>query len=275
MSNIYKTNFDNIKEVYKNIFDALERALKKFDIDFYLIGAQSRDVWINHLDLYARATRDIDFSVFIKDHEKWNQLTAFLISEEGFARDKKEPYRFYSGAIVDLIPFGGIEENGEVRLDNPATELSVYGCKEVTEEAVVLEGGFKVITLPGLCIMKLIAWNERPDRRAKDWEDFLFILTNYHEIAGEQLFEGNHDDLFDDNFELPIAAARMLGRNMRSVLNKNQKLKTKVVDILLHHLKGYGYEQINDMYRVRESDDRIILHLKLISETVKGINDTD
>ncbi len=35
MSNIYRTNFDGVKEVYKGIFDALERALIKFDIDYY------------------------------------------------------------------------------------------------------------------------------------------------------------------------------------------------------------------------------------------------
>ena len=57
MSNIYKTNFDGVKEVYKGIFDALERALIKFDIDYYLIGAQSRDIWTNHLPLEKRTTR--------------------------------------------------------------------------------------------------------------------------------------------------------------------------------------------------------------------------
>lgn len=201
MSNIYNTNFERIKIVYSNIFEALERALKKFDIDFYLIGAQSRDVWISHLDLDFRTTRDIDFSVYIQDYKTWNDLTEYLIHQEGFTREEKEPYRFYLDQMVDLIPFGGIEENGEVVLPNPDTELSVYGCKEVTEEAFVMESEFKVITLPGLCILKLIAWNEKPDQRAKDWNDFLFILIHYHEIAGEQLFEGSHDDLFDDNFE--------------------------------------------------------------------------
>ena len=273
MSNFYKTNFEQIKETYKDIFDALERALTRFDIDFYLIGAQSRDVWISHLDLDFRTTRDIDYSVFIKDHETWNSLTEYLINEEGFKRDQKEPYRFYLDEMVDLIPFGGIEENGEVVLDNPTTELSVYGSKEVTEEAIVMEGGYKVITLPGLCIMKLIAWNEKPDQRAKDWDDFLFILNNYHLIAGEQLFEGNYDDLIKDNYELPIASARMLGRHMAPVLNKNQLLKTKISQILKYQLKSFEPDEIEEMYQFKDSNDKIVLNLKLISETIKGIMD--
>src|SRR5215469_18122468 len=117
MKNIYRTNFERIREVYKGIFEALERAFKKFDIDFYLIGAQSRDVWTNHLNLEKRTTRDIDYCVFIKDDVTWQSLVEYLVSTEGFTRDEKEPYRFCHGEIVDLIPFGGIEQNGEVILD--------------------------------------------------------------------------------------------------------------------------------------------------------------
>lgn len=143
MSNIYKPNFDRVKKVYNEIFEALERALLKFGVDFYLIGAQSRDVWTDHLNLIKRITRDIDYCVYVKDRQTWNELNQYLINEEGFIRDENEPYRFYKKHTVDIIPFGGIEKNGEVVLDNPTTELSVYGCKEVTEDAIIVEGNFK------------------------------------------------------------------------------------------------------------------------------------
>lgn len=275
MNNIYKTNFDEVKEVYKGIFDALERALKKFDIDYYLIGAQSRDVWTNHLNLDKRTTRDIDYCVYVKDLHTWNNLTEYLIKEERFKRDEKKPYRFYYSEIVDLIPFGGIEENGEVVLTNPTTELSVYGCKEITEEAVIIEGNFKVVTVAGLCVMKLIAYNEKPDSRAKDIEDFYFIVKNYHEIAGEELFEGNFGDLLVDDFEMQIASARMLGRHMTPILKKNNALKEKILDILNHQLRGFGETDINQMYEVRENNDELVLKFKLVLETIKGIIDTE
>jgi predicted nucleotidyltransferase len=275
MSNIYKTNFHKVKEVYKGIFDALERALIKFEIDYYLIGAQSRDVWTNHLDLDKRTTRDIDYCVYVKDPATWNMLTEYLIKEEGFKRDEKEPYRFYFGEIVDLIPFGGIEENGEAILTNPTTELSVYGCKEVTEEAVLIEGTFKVVTLAGLCVMKLIAYNEKPGSRAKDIDDFFFLVKNYHEIAGEELFDGNYDDLLEGDFEMQIASARMLGRHMTAILKKNKTLKEKIVDILNNQLSGFGENDINQMYEVRENNDESVLKFKLVLETIKGIKDTE
>lgn len=275
MSNIYKTNFDEVREVYKGIFDALERALIKFEIDYYLIGAQSRDVWTNHLNLDKRTTRDIDYCVYVNDLETWNNLTEYLINEEGFKRDEKEPYRFYYNRIVDLIPFGGIEENGEVILTNPTTELSVFGCKEVTEEAVLIEGAFKVVTLEGLCVMKLIAYNEKPGSRAKDMDDFYFIVKNYHEIVGEKLFDGNYDDLLEGDFEMRIASARMLGRHMNPILIKNEALKEKIINILQHQLRGFNENEINQMYQVRDNSDELVLKFKLVLETIKGIKDTE
>jgi len=68
MSNILKIPFSKIRDEgqYKEIFQALERGFTKFGIDFYLIGATARDVWMKGVhDLPPkRATRDIDFGIF-------------------------------------------------------------------------------------------------------------------------------------------------------------------------------------------------------------------
>ena len=79
-----------------------------------------------------RITRDIDYSVYIANYKIWDQLNEYLINVAGFKRDEKEPYRFYfKGDIIDLIPFGGIEKNGEVILQNPTMELSVLDAKKL------------------------------------------------------------------------------------------------------------------------------------------------
>ena len=129
--------------------------------------------------------------------------------------------------------------------------------------------------MAGLCVMKLIAYNEKPDSRAKDIEDFYFIVKNYHEIAGEELFEGNFGDLLVDDFEMQIASARMLGRHMTPILKKNNALKEKILDILNHQLRGFGETDINQMYEVRENNDELVLKFKLVLETIKGIIDTE
>lgn len=121
--------------------------------------------------------------------------------------------------------------------------------------------------------MKLVAFSEKPDKRAKDMDDFLFILENYCEIAGEQLFEGAYEDLIEGDFEMGIAAAKMLGRHMAVILNKNDVLKERVIDILNSRLKGFNDEEINQMYNVRDAGDSQVQRFKLILEVINGIID--
>ena len=273
MKSIYKTNFEHIRQAYAAVFAALERASKQFGVEFCLIGAQARDVWTAHLNAAKRTTRDIDFTVWLNDQEAWEKLSAYLIAEECFERAAKQPCRFYhQGAIVDIIPFGGIEKDGEVVLHPPTIELSVYGCQEVAEEAVTVKGPFKVVTIPGLCILKLISFDEKPDWRAKDWDDFIFLQTTYADIATKDLFSGQHDELVEEIAELPLAAARLLGRHMQPIANKNKALKTKIICILQSRLRNFSQAEIDQMYE-REKGDSTIRTWKLISQTIKGLKD--
>ena len=132
-----KRNFESLKnEGLKKTFEVLELAFKKFGIDYYLIGARARDLWTDHIAIPGkRTTEDVDFCIYINEHEQYKNLIKELITTYGFERDTEEPYRFYFNGTIDLIPFGGIEKNGEVLLENPPTELSVYGTKEVVAHA--------------------------------------------------------------------------------------------------------------------------------------------
>jgi hypothetical protein len=101
----------------------------------------------------------------------------------------------------------------------------------------------------------------------------LLIANNYSGIADEQLVEGKYEDLLDGDFDMKLAAARMPGRHMNEILNKNEELKDSVLTMLKRKLLGIDAEQIDQMYRVRERDDTQVEALKLISEIIKGIND--
>jgi predicted nucleotidyltransferase len=51
------------------LLSALERGFSKFNIDFYLVGAVARDVWMSGIHKIAtrRIIADIDFAVIIND----------------------------------------------------------------------------------------------------------------------------------------------------------------------------------------------------------------
>lgn len=261
----------------KGTFDALERAFSKFNIDFYLIGAFARDMWLNHLEYLPerRTTLDIDFSVYIHEHKQFESLKAFLVDTEGFKKDE-QPYRLHSrdGHIVDLIPFGGIEKNNIVYLNgNPPMELSVFGNDQVFSHSSVLQSNdtsFKICTLPGLCILKLVAGNEKPERRDKDFGDFFYILENYFEIAADTIFDVEHEDLIDGDFEPAIAAATVLGRQLRPIVNESIELKAKILEILTRLKEGFNDNEIDQMYKMDKKDKKI-LRFKLLASLTQGV----
>lgn len=267
-----KINFEALRNgEMKGTFDALERAFKKHDVDYYLIGAYARDMWLNHLVYLPerRATVDVDFSIYISHHEQFDDLKAHLVLSEGFLKDE-EPYRLYSHDqhIVDLIPFGGIEKNKVVYLNgNPPTELSVFGNAEVLNHASIIEQdekNFKICNLPGLCILKLLSGNDNPDRFPKDMGDFYYILENYFEIAGDKFFDADYDDLIDDEFIPVLSAAKMLGRQMRPIVNESYQLKDRIKAIFNKIRDGFSNSEIDEMYAHNQKDTKV-LRYKLVS----------
>jgi predicted nucleotidyltransferase len=273
MINSLKNNFEKyLRDQYGETIEALERVFSKLGIDFFLIGALSRDLWLRHLeDLPSlRMTTDIDFAVLVNDNAQYNNIRQSLVETEGFTEDP-EPYRLLSpaGIIVDLIPFGKIEKNHEVRLKGKKwIYLTVLGTKEVTELAVQMEDGFRVITLPGLCILKLNSWHDNPGQRGKDIDDFKYILYNYFTITGDEIFVNVEQDWFADPFNERITGARFLGWQMKKILEKNDLLRTNIILALETQLDNFTQDEVDKMFIYNANDPKITLY-KQISELLR------
>jgi predicted nucleotidyltransferase len=241
----YKINYDQLRQQPEitEMLSALERGFEKFGIDFYLVGAVARDVWmsgINNIDP-RRTTGDIDFAVLINDNATYEALNEYLINIEGF-----HPYKGNSFVLiwkditeVDLLPFGAIEdEGGKVTTSRLAlTNISLQGFTEVYEEGLPqldLEGKhqFKFCTLPGIVLLKLIAWDDRPEARRDDIKDISDILHHFFNMYDIEIWE-NHHDLFGlDDADLKHIAARVMGREMSKIAKRNEKLFSRIEGIL-------------------------------------------
>lgn len=263
----------------KKTFEALEKSFEEFSIDYYLIGAFARDMWLNHIDILPdrRTTRDIDFSLFINHYNDFKLLKQHLHDFYGFQLED-EPYRITSPdqIIVDLLPYGGIEEERLVNLEGKyPIKFSVFGNLEVLNHAKVINSGdskFKICTLPGLCILKLISGHEKPDRYQKDINDFYYILVNYFDIANDTLFDEYHEDLINDDFEPKIAAARMLGRQILKILSESESLNNRIIALLTKLRGSFTYEEIHDMYK-QNQNDQLLEKMKLVSEVLREIQE--
>lgn len=245
MSNTYKINFKELRqENLKDTFASFERAFTHLGIDFYLIGALARDTWFAQKGIRALGTKDIDWAVAVTEETQFKQLKDFLIQKEGFTDSSSNEYVLFDkkGFQIDLLPFGAIEIEGNKFMDSTGiVRTDISGFQEVYDEAVEEVNfenkyTFKVSSLPGVVILKLIAFDDRPEMRTKDIQDIGIILNHYFEIETETIYS-KHADLFEQESELIRVAARALGREMQTILNRNSLLKERILSILYNNIE--------------------------------------
>ena len=224
-------------------------------------------------------TKDVDFAVYIPEKEKFLDLKKYLEEKEGFRNSSQNQYVMFNsiGQQVDLLPFGEIEVEGKVMIDGTGlTQIAVNGFREVYEVALVpveYEGGhtFKVCSLPGIVILKLVAYDDRPEIRQKDIRDISKIIQNYFDIETDLIYD-RHLDLFDSKAELPLIAARVLGRQMQTILNRSSELKKRIVSIIEPAIADKENHKIVSLL-LSEQDTTAAFIASLLSEIIKGIND--
>lgn len=266
-------SFSHFKEVYQLI----DKICGKYKIPFYLIGAQARDIHLLESGIApVRGTMDIDFAIMFPEIETYN-LVRDELTQHGFEKDT-EPYRMIfrnqdSVTVIDILPFGKIEQKGTIKFTEREVEISVIGFKEVldsVEEVKIENLSLRVSPLAGIFLLKLISWNDKPGHRLKDYQDIQFILQHYFTLHSDRLYS-DHTDFFEEitgrDFEI-IAGARLLGRDMAPILNRSQELKSLVEQIIENRLTGkvgrIGKFSDND---AKALDNQIIEHIK------KGINE--
>jgi predicted nucleotidyltransferase len=243
----YKLSFEQIRQNARlgDMLAALERGFAKFDIDFYLVGAVSRDVWLTGINNITprRSTGDIDFAVYINDKGVYEALKEYLLTEEGF-----QPYRqnafvliYKDGTEVDLLPFGAVEdEDRRVTVQGTGvTSVHVDGFHEVYEDPLpqveMGEHTFKFCSLPGIVLLKMIAWEDRPDSRTSDIIDICDVLAHYFDMHSEEIYERHNDIFTEEGLEdasLTDLGARVLGREIRTIAQRDDKLLKRVMGLL-------------------------------------------
>ena len=224
------------------MIEALERGFSNFGIDFYLVGAVARDIWMEGLNDTSprRATRDIDFAVLINREGTYEALREYLIDVEEFHPSKENAFvlLWKNKQQVDLMPFGAIEEDGRIKVQGTGlTTQHVTGFNEVYEAGlpeveVEDKHKFKFCTIEGIVLLKLIAWNDRPENRRSDIEDISDILHNYFDMFDDHIYE-HHLDLFGDEVEdMTNIAAQVLGREIGHIAKRNEAVLALLQKIL-------------------------------------------
>ena len=233
---------------------ALQRAFDHFGINFYLIGAVARDIWMTQIydEPDRRTTKDLDLAVFINDTAEYDALLTWLVEQQGFARTQSSafcllyPSATGSGHVaVDLMPFGAIaDEAGDVYFSGRGMErISTVGFTEVLAEAATVATPtgqqWRVVTLPGIVVLKLVAWQDRPER-GKDAVDIWNLLEVYFNLVQEEIYTShlellNEKETPDTTNLMLLVGARVLGRHVRQLLTGGPVL-TRLLSLLAGQL---------------------------------------
>jgi predicted nucleotidyltransferase len=112
----------------------------------------------------------------------------------------------------------------------------VLGFKEVmkhSQEYEIEDRGVQVPPMPGMVLLKLVAWSDRPEDRANDPYDILRIIEYYNDLEFETNMLEHHDLIpEEDNFDERKFSSRILGRKAKEYLDGSESLKTRIIQVL-------------------------------------------
>lgn len=222
---------------FKEVFEVIDDAMIQHQIPYYLIGVNSIALELFKKGIKpSRGTKDIDFAIMISIMEQYEQLGDTL-AQRGFNR-VKAPWTFYSdqyNIAIDILPFGEIEEHDTLQFNQRYSDLHVLGFKEVLEEAEKVEIEEKIVNippLPGMIILKLVAWSDRPEERENDLADILRIIEHYFDHNFDEIVESHNDTFGDKELDQLLISAEVLGRKANNILLKSEVLEKRILNVL-------------------------------------------
>lgn len=87
------------------------------------------------------------------------------------------------------------------------------------------------MTIPSVVILKLIAYDDRPEHRLNDPIDIDAIIAHYPSIETELIWDDYHFLYNDDSIHDEIGV-KVLGHEMSKIIAQNEKLTERVLGIL-------------------------------------------
>jgi predicted nucleotidyltransferase len=207
----------------------VDRAATAVGSRYFVAGAMARDlVLVNTFGLPpGRATRDIDFGVAVENWEQFQSLKGALMESGQFVVAPEQAQRLIwtdpdrsASIVIDLIPFGGFTSESKKLAWPPDKDvvMNVAGFEEALESSLQLRVEedlvVRVASIPGLAVLKLIAWQDRRYENDKDAADLVLLLTNYADAGNlDRIYSEELPLLEAAQFDLELAGAELLGRD--------------------------------------------------------------
>jgi predicted nucleotidyltransferase len=262
---------------FNEVFIIIDQTLLKLNIPYYLVGVTAVALQLLKKGIKpSRGTKDIDFAIMIGSLAEFEQVVVEL-EAAGFNK-AKAPWTLYHpqyNTAIDILPFGQIEENDTVNFTERYTDLHVLGFKEVMQHAVQVAIEEKFAQIPplhGMVVLKLIAWNDRPEDRDNDLKDILLIIKEYFDFNSDEIYDHHYNTFPEEGFDKITIAARVLGRKAAEIIIASDKVKNRVLEVL-HNNTNLKKSPIAERW-ARENDWTIEYAVSILEQVKIGITET-
>lgn len=218
-------------------FDALQKIAEiaaEHHIRFFLVGAMARDLLLEkvHDMSKERRTMDVDIGVMVGSWAEFSSFCAALTAKN-FERYPRMEQRFRSdkGIIIDIVPFGGLADaEGFISWppDNDP-KMCVTGFEDALRDCLQIKINdtqfVNVVSLPGLAMLKLLAWADRHHQSRKDAQDLELFLRVYGDMSKSRLFGSEVALMEKHNFDIDMAGPELLGQDIGKIASDETKLR--------------------------------------------------
>jgi predicted nucleotidyltransferase len=218
-----------VDPLFPGLFATLGEVSGSMGVPFFVVGATARDLilGLGYGLPGRRATMDVDLGIRVAGWDVFQKLKQSLIATRQFTQTQlAHRLKYREELLVDILPFGEIANaKGEIRWP-PGEDvvMSMVGFEDAYRAALRVRVrahpplDILVASTPGLTILKLVAWADRPPERDRDAVDLAHILESYLDAGNYARLLEAHVDLVEvENFDYVRAGARLLGRDVASM----------------------------------------------------------
>lgn len=209
---------------------------------YYLVGVSAIALKIAQIGIKPpRGTKDIDFAVMISSMDEYNEIVKILI-RKGFTKTESTWTLYHNNydVAIDILPFGEIEQKQKINFTDRQVELHFLGFREVLENPDYLQIADKTVAIPpfpGMVLLKLISWNDRPEIRKDDLSDILRVIEHYYALSEDEILSAHFDTFIDaPEFDKWLISAEVLGRKSGVYLLKSDLLQNRIFEIIDRNL---------------------------------------
>ena len=184
-----------------HVLRTLDPIAREADYAYFVAGATARDlILVNIHGLRpGRATREIDFGIAVENWDRFALLKERLVATGDLMTDRRalQQLTYFDQAAgfsipIDLIPFGGVTAADGTIEWPPSRDIvmDVVGFEEALASSVQIQIEENLIvpvaSIPGLMLLKLVAWSDWRLETDKDAADIYRLLTAYADAGNTE-----------------------------------------------------------------------------------------